>query len=649
MNTLDSIKSAVNAGQFSKAIELATNAITTEREKALNKELLYILAVAYRLNKQFNLALQTAGQLLANDPEHSRTYQEKGHIHKACGQDQEAAVAYYQATKLNPALLASWRELETLYSRMGNFSAKDIACRQLSYLSSLPKPILGARDLMYEGELHKAEQVCRRFLQSTPHHAEAMLLLAEIGIQLKIYGEAEFLLESCLELYPDHQAAGMEYLKLLTKMGKFKQAKTLTEKLLDAQPQSSHLITAKANAMVGLGEVKDALPLYRQQLQKDMNRPGLHLLLGHALKANGDLTGAIEAYKQAYQYKPEFGDAFWSLANTKTYRFTESEMTQMGQQVERGDVSADDKIHLHFALGKAFEDSHSYDEAFSHYDAGNTLKQQQIKYNPAAFERQVKEQQKHCDHVLFENNDKVGDLNADPIFIVGLPRAGSTLLEQILASHSQVDGTMELHNILGLASRLQGKSNQYPGILRQLDKSYFSRFGEQFLKDTQVYRNDAPFFIDKMPNNFLHIGLIKLILPNAKVIDARRHPMACCFSGFKQLFGDGQEFTYGLENIGRYYRAYAEMMAHWDNVLPGFVLRVQHEDVIDDLEGQVRRLLDFCGLPFEQSCVDFHQTKRTIKTPSSEQVRQPIYRTGMAQWKNFEAHLQPLQEVLGSK
>ena len=260
-----------------------------------------------------------------------------------------------------------------------------------------------------------------------------------------------------------------------------------------------------------------------------------------------------------------------------------------------------------------------------------------------------------CTRDLFTQLADTGLKAPDPIFIVGLPRAGSTLLEQILASHSLVDGTMELHNILDLAKRLRGRDAgneaepRYPRILGELDTSMFESFGQQFIDQTRVYRSSAPHFIDKMPNNFFHIGLIKLILPNAKVIDARRHPMACCFSGFKQLWGEGQEFSYGLEQIGTYYRHYVRLMAHWDQVLPDFVLRVQHEDVVDDLEGQVRRLLDFCDLPFESACLDFHKTDRTVRTPSAEQVRQPIYRSGLDQWRNFENHLDPLKAALGEE
>lgn len=646
MSILKAIKDALTQAQFVKAITLVTEALNSLEEKQHLPELLYLLTVAYRLDRQYEKALETAQRLQKANPEHARVHQELGHIYIAKNNPKQAAIAYYQATKRNPALLASWQALHTLYVEMENTQAAQISKAQVDYLTKLPRAVLGGRDLMYEGDLYKADQACRQFLQSNKHHPEAMLLLAEIGIQLKVYGEAEFLLASCAELYPDHQAAGLEYLKLLTKMGKFQDAKALANKLLMQTPDNPILLAAKASALVGLSEVQEALLLYEGLLQGNDNQPGLHLLLGHALKAAGDLSGAIAAYKKAYHHKIEFGDAYWSLANTKTYRFSEAELTQMTTQVNRSDVSIEDKIHLHFALGKALEDSKDFTASFQHYQLGNQHKQLQLKYNPEIFERQVESQIATCTKQMFDALQMVGDKHPDPIFIVGLPRAGSTLLEQILASHSQVDGTMELHNILGLASRLQGSKNQYPAILPKLNHDYFRRFGEQFLNDTRAYRAGAPFFIDKMPNNFLHIGLIKLILPNAKIIDARRDPMACCFSGFKQLFGDGQDFSYGLDNIGRYYRSYVRLMDHWDEVLPGFVLRVQHEDVVDDLARQVKRILTFCGLEFEQQCVDFHMTKRTVKTPSSEQVRQPIYRSGLEQWKHFDTHLAPLKSVL---
>ena len=322
---------------------------------------------------------------------------------------------------------------------------------------------------------------------------------------------------------------------------------------------------------------------------------------------------------------------------------------------QRADIGELDRIQMCFALGKASEDAGLHDEAFEYYARGNRLKLPTTHFDIEQLNKRVEAQIAVCTTDLFSRHGKTGLSTPDPIFIVGLPRAGSTLLEQILASHSQIDGTMELHNILDLAKRLRGRDTapeaepRYPLILKDLEAEKFERFGQQFIDETQVYRSSAPHFIDKMPNNFFHIGLIKLILPNAKIIDARRHPMACCFSGFKQLWGEGQEFSYGLKEIGTYYRQYVRLMEHWDEVLPGFVLRVHHEDVVDDLEGQVRRLLDFCGLPFEPACLDFHKTDRTVRTPSAEQVRQPIYRSGLDQWRNFEHYLDPLKQALGEK
>jgi len=321
---------------------------------------------------------------------------------------------------------------------------------------------------------------------------------------------------------------------------------------------------------------------------------------------------------------------------------------------DRADTSETDKVHFNFALGKALEDQRDFAAAFTAYETGNTLNKKILKYQSGEISRRVDHQIERCNAALFSQWKNAGCSRADPIFILGLPRAGSTLLEQILASHSQVDGTLELPNILSLVHRLQGRQKirvdeepPYPRRLTEIEAHHLTDFGQQYIDDTQIFRQGAPFFIDKMPNNFLHIGLIKLILPNAKVIDARRHPLSCCFSNFKQLFAEGQEFTYSLSDMGEYYRHYVRLMDHWDEVLPGFVLKVQHEDVVNDLEAQVRRMLDFCDLAFEESCLEFYKTERNVRTPSSEQVRQPIYKTGLQQWRHFEAHLTPLFDALG--
>ncbi|MEM8724933.1 MAG: sulfotransferase, partial [Pseudomonadota bacterium] len=371
---------------------------------------------------------------------------------------------------------------------------------------------------------------------------------------------------------------------------------------------------------------------------------------GHALKTMGKQEEAVASYRAAFGARPSHGDAYYALANLKTYRFTDDEIDAMREQAARPDLAFMDRVHIAFALGKALEDRGDYEGSFARYEEGNTLKRTQTRYSADGMSEELARQKQFGTAELFEKHKGVGHDAPDPIFIVGLPRAGSTLLEQILASHSQIDGTLELPDILALAHRLRGRKvglPLYPANLHELTGDDFAKFGAQFIEDTEVHRQGAPFFIDKMPNNFRHIGLIHLILPNAKIIDARREPMDCCFSGFKQLFAQGQEFTYGLTEIGRYYADYVDLMDHWDAVLPGKVLRVQHEDVLDDLEGQTRRMLDYLEVPFEEACLEFHKTDRAVRTASSEQVRQPINRKGQGAWKAFEPWLGDLKEALG--
>ena len=650
---IDDIKRALQSGDTDNAISLSQQALDQTLNNQDNKqqkvELLYLLAVAQRTKGLISDATATVRTLITTDPNHARAHQENGYLYLSRGDKPSAAGAFARATRLNPALLSSWQKLAPLYLELNNRARQEFATQKIDYLSKLPVEVRGARDLMYEGKLAVADTVCRRFLQKHKHNVEAMLLLAEVGIKLKLYHKAEFLLESCVEIHPTHQAARAEFVQLLSKIGKFGQAKQQAELLLNEHPNNHQYQAAKASAMVGIGEVEPAISLYQKIINERNELPGIQLLLGHAYKANGNIEQAIAAYQQAYKIRPDFGDAYWSLANTKTYRFTDNELTLMQSQLDKDDIEQDDKAHLEFALAKTYEDRKQFDSAFSHYQNGNALKHQRSHYSQANVSEQVAAQKTVFTPEFFSTRRQMGDQTPDPIFIVGLPRAGSTLLEQILASHTQVDGTMELHNVLGLAARLSGSKSGYPNVVNEIDDEYFARFGQQFIQETQCYRQGATFFIDKMPNNFMHIGLIKSMLPNAKIIDARRDPIACCLSGYKQLFAEGQEFSYDLDNLVHYYQSYQSLMTHWDKVLPGFVLRVQHEDVIDDLETQVRRILEFCQLPYESACLHFYKTKRTIKTPSSEQVRQPINSAAREQWKNFESYLTPLIDAFGVK
>lgn len=648
---LKSIQQLIQTAKFNDAIKQSDLLLDQTVDKQHKIQLWYLLAVAQRYAKALPQALSSINELLKLDEKHSRAYQEQGYINLAMTEQKQAQRSFEHAVKLNPSLVASWQELIEIYRASQQHEHVQKVANQLAKLKSLPPALLAVTELMHEGKLLKAEQICRQFLQNNKRNIEGMCLLAEIGIELKIYDDAEFLLASALELAPTNIQARSQYLNLLIRLGKYKKADQQVEHLLAEQSGNLSYKVAKASVLTGLGEIDQAITLFEEVIAQDNKTAGFHLQLGHALKTQGQIKEAIAAYQKAYQLIPSYGDAFWSLANTKTYRFSNEEIKQMQTQLNNENLALIDRVQLHFATGKAFEDKENYSQAFQAYHQGNKLQHQHNGFDINRIEQQIEEQIKHCTTQLFENRGNLGLDDPAPIFIVGLPRAGSTLLEQILASHSQIDGTMELHNILGLASRLRGrnsnsKNNQYPQNLSDINPEYFKRFGQQFIDETRVYREQAPLFIDKMPNNFMHIGLIRLILPNAKIIDARRSPMACCFSGFKQLFAEGQDFSYNLDDIGRYYQGYLKLMAHWKKTLPGFVLTVNHEDVVDDLERQVRRMLEFCNLDFEQSCLDFHKTKRSIKTPSSEQVRQPIYKSATEQWRHFEPYLTPLKNAL---
>jgi tetratricopeptide (TPR) repeat protein len=503
-----------------------------------------------------------------------------------------------------------------------------------------------------DGELVPAEAIVRAFLIKHGDHIEGMRLLARIGLALDVLDDADILLEAVLAAAPDYRAARYDYAMVLLRRHKHSQAIAELETLLRLDPENRAYLTTYATALVGLGDHERALGLYRQLLVDAPQAADLHLSIAHSHKALGRQQEAIDAYRAAAAARPSFGDAYWSLANLKTYRFTDDEIARMRAEEAAPSTVPADRFHLCFALGKALEDRGEFADSFAYYDRGNTLKRAQSTYRPEPVERNTRLQKTICTREFIAARRGVGCDSAEPIFIVGLPRSGSTLLEQILASHSQVEGTMELADIPRMVLELQGRepdgeNPRYPRILAELAPADFLRLGQQYLRDTRVYRTGKPFFIDKMPNNFRHLGLIHLILPNAKIIDARREAMACCFSNFKQLFASGQEFTYGLDYIARYYRTYVELMAHWDAVLPGKVLRVAHEDVVDDLEANVRRILDFCGLEFEPQCVEFHKTERSIRTASSEQVRRPIFKEGLDQWRNFEPWLGSLKEALG--
>jgi predicted Zn-dependent protease len=617
-----------------------------------NRDLLLIAAISQRHLWRIPDALATLDTLTRLQPKFSLAHQERGLCHVQQKEAQRAIEALLQAVGLNPALPMSWRMLEGVYRLVGDAENAGTAAAHVATLKALPPEVVSATQHFFDGEIAPAEQIIRAYLLTHGDEPEAMRLLAKIAVAREVLDDAETLFAAMLALAPDHHMARLEYAHTLVQRHKYAQALSETRRLLALDPQSREYRSLEASAAVGLGDHEAAIGLYRALLADTPGDPDMQLWLGHALKTVGHVPEAVEAYRSAAAARPDFGDAYWSLANLKTYRFTDEEIARMREQEALETTAAGDRLNMCFALGKALEDRGEPAESWTYYARGNALKRAESRYRPEILEANTREQAKVCTRAFFEARTGWGDVRPDPIFIVGLPRSGSTLVEQILASHSAVEGTQELSDIQRVVQALQGRDPDlenlvYPAVLADMGEEDFRLLGESYLADTRVYRTGAPFFIDKMPNNFRHVGLIHLMLPNAKIIDVRREPMSCCFSNLKQLFARGQEFTYSAEDIARYYRTYLDLMRHWDEVLPGRILRVQHEDVVADLDGSVRRILDYCGLLFEAGCIAFHENRRSVRTPSSEQVRQPIFRDGLDQWEKYAPFLGPLRAALG--
>ncbi len=612
----------------------------------------FVIAAAMRAQGHKDDALQRLRALTERAPDFALAQQELGFAYAAAGILMPAIQALQSAVAKEHKLPASWKLMGELFLVDGDDNSATEAFRQHLLASNEDPNLVRAVELFRAEKLGQSERLCRDFLKDNPTNVTAIRLLAEIGIKIGVYDEAEHLLARCLDLAPDFHLARLNYANVLGKREKLEESLAQTDQLLESEPNKPAYLAQRAATLVRMGDFARAVPCYEYLLSHFSARPSISLSYGHALKTVGQQDEAIEAYRQAIKLRPNFGDGYWSLANLKTFRFEDSDIDAMRAETEKENCPRIDHFHLCFALGKALDDRKDYDEAFRYYQLGNQTKEKLEEYDADFTEGVVQKTKSVCVRKLFQGNGVSGCTAPDPIFIVGLPRSGSTLLEQILASHSQVDGTKELVHILAIARRLGGRrkkseASQYPRVLSELDGEQLSQFGHEYLDRSQIQRGSAPYFIDKMPNNFFHIGLIQLILPKAKIIDARRHPMAACFSGYTQLFARGQPFTYSLSHIGRYYRDYVALMDHWDEVLPNKVLRVQYEDVVSDTEAQVRRLLDHCELQFEESCLQFYETERAVRTASSEQVRQPIYSGALEHWRNFEAHLNELKDALG--
>jgi predicted Zn-dependent protease len=612
-----------------------------------------LLGIARRNAGDTAGAIAVLQPLAAAQPNSAATHYELGLALAGMGQGDAAVAALRRAVYLKPDMTDAWRVLADHLTAIGDSAGADAAYARHIQASTRDPRLLEPAAALCENRIAVAEALLREHLKQHPTDVAAIRMLAEVAARLGRYGDAEILLARCLELAPGFMAARQNYAMVLHRQNKESEALAETERLLATEPRNPSYRNLKAAILSRIGEYDESIRIYADVLAEYPTQAKVWMSYGHALKTAGRSKDSIEAYRESIDLTPSLGECYWSLANLKTFQFSPAELDAMLAQVARSDISEEDRLHFHFAIGKALEDAGRFAESFDHYAAGNRLRRASVTYDAAETSAHVRRSKALFTSEFFQRRAGWGSDAPDPIFIVGLPRAGSTLVEQILSSHTQVEGTQELPNIIAMARELGGRKSrrevsEYPEVLEPLSAAECRALGERYLEQTRIHRKtDAPFFIDKMPNNFMHIGLIQLILPNARIIDARRHPMGCCFSGFKQQFARGQTFTYSLDEIGRYYCDYVELMAHFDAVLPGRIHRVIYETMVEDTEAEVRRLLDYCGLPFEQACLRFYENERAVRTASSEQVRRPIYREGVDQWRHYEPWLGPLRAVLG--
>ncbi len=613
---------------------------------------LYLSALNQRLLGQSKSALETLDALERAHPDYSLLFQERGHCHVALGDPARAIESFERAVARNPALASSWAMLERLLSAAGEPQRAGVASQHLSKLKELPPAIVEAGSWFCDGEHVAAENLLTSYIAREGRHVEALRLLGRIAQRRGAADRAEGLFREVVDSAPGYAAARLDFVRVLIERQKYAAALEQVDQRLRTAPSDPEARFLRATIHAGLGRHDDAVPIFRELLSETPQRNHLRIVLGHSLKALGRTDEAVRAYRDATSGEADIGDAFWSLANLKTYHFSDHEVERMRGLEALPSPGLPDRAHLCFAVAKALEDRADYGGSWAFYERGNSLVRAKSGYRPEAIEDNTRRLIEICSEEFFVARTGAGAAARDPIFIVGLPRSGSTLLEQILASHPDVDGTQELQDIPRIVSELQGQGPNrggacYPDLLPGLDPLLFEPLGRRYLDETRVYRRGRPRFVDKMPNNFWHIGLIHLMLPNARIIDIRREPMACCVSNLKQLFARGQEFCYGIEEIARYYRTYLELMRHWNRVLPGRVLRVSYEDLVEDLGTSVRQILAHCGLEFDPACLAFHRSRRAINTPSSEQVRQPLFREGLSQWRHYDPWLDPLRETLG--
>jgi tetratricopeptide (TPR) repeat protein len=615
-------------------------------------EHLRLLGHALMKQARYGDAEQTVRLAISLKPDFPHLHEDLGSILGMQQRFEEAIPCFREAIRLEPRLPLAHKKLGEALAALGRGQDADAAFEEYFEQDADKGKVALALDHLRSGRKPEAIETLRGALRESPDNIDAMRYLAQVYLQDKErLGDAEALLRRATNLAPAYVPVWMLLGGLLHEAGRHRESVEAFRRVTTLEPEHAPGWTGLGNAHAFAGEVEKAREAYERAVELDPGAPGAQMGLGHVLKTLGDQSGSLRAYRAAIAAKPDFGEVYWSMANLKVFRFEDAEVDAMEEQVRRTELSDSAEVHFRFALGKAWEDKGDYDRAWHYYDSGNQKQRKQVFHDPVLVEARHDHIIEVFDREFLERHAGAGHESAAPIFIVGLPRSGSTLIEQILASHSQVEGTQELPTLPRLASsigRYRPDQKQYPYTVRDLRVRDLRAYGRQYLEEAAPYRvTDRPYFTDKLPNNFSHVGLMHLILPNAKVINARRHPFDSCLGAYKQLFGKGQHFTYDMVELADYYRKYHETMQHWHRVLPGKVLDVHYEETVTDLATQVRRILAHCGLPFEEVCVRFHETGRPVKTPSSEQVRQPIYTRALGYWRHYETHLGIWKEVLG--
>jgi tetratricopeptide (TPR) repeat protein len=646
--TLVQTVDAIKEGRFNGAISICQEYLASEPRSVPHLQLsghaLMRLGDLDSARQQLQLASSFA-------PDYPALYEDLGSLEALAGNLDAAVELFQKAVKLDPTISSAQKKLTRALADAGRDEELDAAMEDY-FEQNEDAALVASGAEHYRGKRYDdAESVLIKALRKYPENVDAMRFLGMVyHSQRKKMNDAEALLRKATSIAPDFHQAWSNLGRVLIDNDKSDEAISAYKTLISLTPDDDDAYAGLGRAYAHTGDVNAAAEAYRKSIALNSEVPSIHMALAHMLKTQGEQADALAHYRSAIRLKPELGESYWSMANLKTCRFEQAEIDAMEEQLQSSTLPERARINFEFALAKAYEDKKDYAQAWEHYHEGNQQQRQILDYDPVEHEGRLQKIKDVFNADFIAEHLNSGNQEPGPIFIVGLPRSGSTLVEQILASHSQVEGTAELPNIPAITTgtgQYRHDGLTYPHTASALTPRDFVAYGKDYLKQVAHHRVEGtPFFIDKMPNNFGHVGWIKLTLPNARIINTRRHPMDSCLGAYKQLFAKGQDFTYDMFELSEFYRTYVDIMDHWHTVLPGEVLDVHYEDTVTDLESQVRKLLDFCGLPFEEQCLQFHETKRAVKTASSEQVRQPIYKSALGLWKKYGDDLDTWQESL---